>query len=51
MAVVVEFVLAVVVAEAEGHHHTYNCTVFAAVALYIFTLLRIFDFPQLCSQT
>ena len=32
------FVVAVVVAEAvavvvaEGHHHTYNCTVFAAVA-------------------
>ena len=26
------FVVAVVVAEAEEHHHTYNCTVFAAVA-------------------
>ena len=28
------FVVAVVVAEAEAerHHHTYNCTVFAAVA-------------------
>ena len=25
-------VVAVVVAEAEGHHHTYNCTMFAAVA-------------------
>ena len=34
MAVVVAFVVAVVVAEAEAevHHHTYNCTVFAAVA-------------------
>ena len=42
VAVVVPFVVAVVVAEAvaeavavvvaEGHHHTYNCTVFAAVA-------------------
>ena len=31
---VVAFVVTVVVAEAktEGHHHTYNCTVFAAVA-------------------
>ena len=25
-------IVAVVVAEAEGHLHTYNCTVFAAVA-------------------
>ena len=34
VAVVVPFVVAFVVAVvvAEGHHHTYNCTVFAAVA-------------------
>ena len=32
MAFVVTVVVAVVVAEAEGHHHTYNCTVFAADA-------------------
>ena len=37
--------------EAEGHHHTYNCTVFAAVAAVCILLFRIFDFPQLCSQT
>ena len=38
-------------AQAEGCHHTYNLQCLLQLQLCIFFLFRIFDFPQLCSQT